>query len=780
VPDVSTREVVPVGRELRARVPPATRADGPRSGRLVGGATYDDWEDGRLLLDHISDAIYATDIVNRITKWTTSAERLFGYSASEAIGRSLSELFPSRIGEPGGERELLTTLEAGRTWRGEGSVRLRDGREIWLGSAVEPIMADGRLAGSVWVSRDITAIHEKQRKLVDEERFVETILDVVGALVLVLDRQGRVVRFNTACERLSGYRQEEVVGRAIWDMVIPPDEVEDVQTTMADLQAGAFPNSHENHWLTRTGGPRLISWENTCLVDDHGVVTHVIATGTDITEARRRHDAMRGLETIGRLLGEQGPGPAALAAVLDEMQTRMGYRFLSLYLSEAPGLRLAAQRGYPMMPEFLDTATGVVGRVYRAGRAELVPDVKSDLDYVPDDEGVASEIAVPLLGDAAPLGVLNIEAEEPKLLTESDLQFARTVADRLASALRRSQTQEALLDRMRLLTALSEFAVAVNAIRDPKLLVVALVDAVSAVVPADTVVITMLDPRDGQYRVSAARGLAQGAVGATIEPGVGTAGRAISERAAIFTDSHSRAQSTPSLQDYMADASIRSVGVPLIREDVVVGVITVGRAEADATFTQAECEVFALLGSHAALALANANLVAEVSALAIHDGLTGLYNRRHFDAALDLAIARFKRHAPAGSLAAIMFDLDHFGEFNRRHGHLAGDTLLREFGEILRNRLRSADIVARYGGEEFIAILEDCGLPEASRLAEEVRKELEGRSVKGADGRSVRATVSAGCAVMHTADPTKDALLGRADIALYMAKEAGRNRVVAT
>jgi diguanylate cyclase (GGDEF)-like protein len=189
--------------------------------------------------------------------------------------------------------------------------------------------------------------------------------------------------------------------------------------------------------------------------------------------------------------------------------------------------------------------------------------------------------------------------------------------------------------------------------------------------------------------------------------------------------------------------------------------------------------VFALLGSHAALALANANLVEEVSALAIHDGLTGLYNRRHFDVALELAIARFKRHAPAGNLAAIMFDLDHFGEFNRRHGHLAGDTLLREFGSILKNRLRSADIVARYGGEEFVAILEDCGLPEATRLAEEVRRELETRSVKGADGRPLRATVSAGCAVMQTAEPTKDALLGRADVGLYMAKEAGRNRVVA-
>jgi diguanylate cyclase (GGDEF)-like protein len=167
---------------------------------------------------------------------------------------------------------------------------------------------------------------------------------------------------------------------------------------------------------------------------------------------------------------------------------------------------------------------------------------------------------------------------------------------------------------------------------------------------------------------------------------------------------------------------------------------------------------------HAALALANAYLVEEVSALAIHDGLTGLYNRRHFDAALDLAIARFERRGPTGSLAAIMFDLDHFGDFNKHHGHLASDALLRLFGGILRERLRSADIVARYGGEEFVAILDDCGLPEAARLADEVRRE--------------RATVSAGCAAIDPDDPTREALIGRADAALFMAKRAGRNRVV--
>jgi diguanylate cyclase (GGDEF)-like protein len=373
--------------------------------------------------------------------------------------------------------------------------------------------------------------------------------------------------------------------------------------------------------------------------------------------------------------------------------------------------------------------------------------------------------------DAVAAGV-NFLAEE---LEASFSEIECRVADRTAELA--IATQE-LRDRVRLFAALAEFTVAVNAIREPGRLAAALVDAVNAVLPSDTVVITMLDRTDGRYRVSAVRGLSADAVGAIIEPGVGPPGRAISEKEVIVTDRHARAETTASLRDYMHYESIRTVGVPLIHEDTVLGVISLGRVESDAIFTAPEREVFALLGSHATLALANAYLVEEVSALAIHDALTGLYNRRHFDAELDHLIARFKRRVPAGKLAAIMFDLDHFGAFNRKHGHLAGDAVLRLFAGVLHERLRSADLVARFGGEEFIVIVEGSGLPEVVHLADEVRRGLEARTVPGADGQPVGATVSAGCAVMDPADPTKEALLGRADVALFLAKDAGRNRVV--
>lgn len=732
-----------------------------------------------VIFDHITDAVFATDPSNRVTYWSPSAERLFGYTSRQAVGQLFGELLPFRMAKAEDEGRFFTELAAGRTWRGVGTVRRRDGSEIWLESTVQPIMAHGQVVGSVSVGRDISATVEAQAKLAEQDRFVNAILDVAGALVLVLDPQGRVVRFNGACERLSGYTSAEVMGRPVWDVVISPVDLDDVRRDMAELLAGPHQSANENHWLTRGGELRLIAWENTCLVGENGTVTHLIGTGIDITDARRGDEALRGVEAVGRLLAEQGPTEPALDAVLGELEARLGYRFLSLYLRDGQGLRLGAQRGYESTPPRLEADSGVIGRVFRSAQATLVPDVRADKDYVSGHPGVVAEIAVPLLGDGETLGVLNIESERSGGLLPRDLHLALAIADRLASALLRNQEQAALRDRMHLFTQLTVFAGVANSILDPQRLAAALADAVGAVVPSDTIVITTLDRNEGRYRVRAARGLDEEVVGTEIQPGDGNTGRAILERAVIAGDHHARADYAAALRAHVPHDSLYGVAVPLVHEDTVLGVISLGRAGPAATFSEDELEVIALLGSQAALALANAFLVEEVSALAIHDGLTGLFNRRHFDAALDLAIARYKRRGVSGKLVAIMFDLDHFGQFNRLHGHLAGDAVLRLFGGILRERMRSADLVARYGGEEFVAILEDAGLADAVRVAEGVRVELAARSVMGPHGQPLQATVSAGCAAIDPDDPTKEALIGRADVGLFMAKRAGRNQVVA-
>jgi PAS domain S-box-containing protein len=134
-----------------------------------------------------------------------------------------------------------------------------------------------------------------------ERNFVSAILDVVGALVVVLDREGRIVRFNRACERLTGYSFAEVRNRCLWDLFLIPEEVGPVRQVFDKLRAGDFPLDFENYWLTKDGRKRLIAWSNTALVADDGTVEHVIGTGLDITERRQADLEIRHLSSFPQL-----------------------------------------------------------------------------------------------------------------------------------------------------------------------------------------------------------------------------------------------------------------------------------------------------------------------------------------------------------------------------------------------------------------------------------------------------------------------------------------------
>jgi PAS domain S-box-containing protein len=139
-------------------------------------------------------------------------------------------------------------------------------------------------------------INERRRAeeaLKRERDFVSTLLDTVGALVVVLDLEGRIVRFNQACQATTGYRAEEVAGRRFWDFLLLPEEVAPFKEVFHHLAAGRSPSMFKNFWMTKDGQKRLISWSNTALTDSEGRVAYVIATGIDITEQERIAQALK-------------------------------------------------------------------------------------------------------------------------------------------------------------------------------------------------------------------------------------------------------------------------------------------------------------------------------------------------------------------------------------------------------------------------------------------------------------------------------------------------------
>jgi diguanylate cyclase (GGDEF)-like protein len=176
------------------------------------------------------------------------------------------------------------------------------------------------------------------------------------------------------------------------------------------------------------------------------------------------------------------------------------------------------------------------------------------------------------------------------------------------------------------------------------------------------------------------------------------------------------------------------------------------------------------------LTLANLKLREALRNQSIRDPLTGLFNRRYMEETLERELRRVARSEH--SLGVVMLDLDHFKTFNDTFGHEAGDALLRAFGELLRLKVRGEDVACRYGGEEFVLILPDMSAELVARRADELREAIKRLQVSHRSQSLGGVTLSAGVAVYPGHGENGESLVRAADMAMYRAKNAGRDRVI--
>jgi diguanylate cyclase (GGDEF)-like protein len=191
--------------------------------------------------------------------------------------------------------------------------------------------------------------------------------------------------------------------------------------------------------------------------------------------------------------------------------------------------------------------------------------------------------------------------------------------------------------------------------------------------------------------------------------------------------------------------------------------------------TDAQRSVLAAAAALLAASVKNAELFNEAHENSVRDVLTGCFNRRHAMEVLDAEVRRARRSR--GTLSVVMFDLDHFKTINDRFGHLCGDAVLAQVGHRMKAVLRGSDMKCRYGGEEFLLLLPDTPLePGARRVAEMLRRDLEEHPIHWND-QTIVITASFGITESHAGEDDTPAIIGRADAALYEAKQDGRNRV---
>lgn len=228
---------------------------------------------------------------------------------------------------------------------------------------------------------------------------------------------------------------------------------------------------------------------------------------------------------------------------------------------------------------------------------------------------------------------------------------------------------------------------------------------------------------------------------------------------------------------HIEDRLVPYMCIPLQAQGAVLGLIhlLVASGERDESRRQHACQLAKSAAESISLAVANLRLRDSLHLLAIHDPLTGLYNRRFMEEALAREISRMSRARKP--LALAMLDIDHFKRFNDTYGHEAGDTVLKAFAAQMAGFRQGSDLACRYGGEEFLLILPELGPEQSMVRLERFRESVGNLSVMFHGQELPRVTVSIGVAFLDEQGDSGEKLIRAADDALYRAKTNGRNRV---
>ncbi len=399
----------------------------------------------------------------------------------------------------------------------------------------------------------------------------------------------------------------------------------------------------------------------------------------------------------------------------------------------------------------------------RFGMSEVPPDIVviegivetalKEVRVVITPEGVPPSVVAPLRAGGSVLGSLLVQRANPlERFDESDVDLIVAMANQVAIAIDNVRLLEATRSTLRETEAMYSMSQALVAGVDlPEMMDAVALGAV-AVVPASGARVYMAD--ESELTAQAVAGIAADVVWDEIL--AGDVGSVLRTSQLVHDPYH--------------------LVVPLVVHGRLLGVLEAMNDPDSPEFSVHQLGTLQAAAAQAAVAIENHLLFGEVQRLAITDELTGVHSRRHLFELGQREFAQSVRFRKP--LSAIMFDLDHFKSINDTLGHLVGDEVLEGVANRCANVLREIDVLGRYGGEEFAVILPDASAADASVVAERVRRAIADEPVETARG-PVAVTVSLGVAEAGPGVLDLKTLLDRADAAMYSAKQAGRDRVMA-
>ncbi len=388
---------------------------------------------------------------------------------------------------------------------------------------------------------------------------------------------------------------------------------------------------------------------------------------------------------------------------------------------------------------------------------------------------IHSWLGVPLVLHNQVMGILTMDSVQMDYFTPDQARLASAFADQVAIVMENARLyQEArqAAERRAILHRVSQEVVTANF--DAEQIYTAIHQAAAQLMPAEAFTITLLTPNSSQaeavYRVDKDGRAAQH----FFPKERGLTGKVLAIGKTIYIPDVDQAPEIDGLNN--SPEHTRSVlALPLRAGDHILGTLSVQSYLPNA-YSSEDQYLLEMLAATAAIAIENSRLLKEIQWLAITDSLTGLYNRRGLFQLAEREVDRYQRYGRP--FCVYMLDIDQFKQINDTYGHTAGDQVLIGLANRLKQRIRDIDIIGRYGGEEILVVLPEIQLSQAMLAAERVRNHVQQYPIP-TDRGDIPVTVSIGVAQIDAQIGDLATLVDRADSAMYTAKQAGRNQVMA-
>ncbi len=419
----------------------------------------------RILAHKVPVGIFQTDTQGNCLFVNSRWQEITGLSTSEALGTGWTKTL-----HPEDYQQVFDRWYECAQTRQEFAMNYRfkkpNNEVVWVFGRAVGNYIDGKLVGYLGTVADITEQQntlnnhrQTEIQLKQERDFSDAVINTVGALVAILDRQGAIVGFNRTCEQVTGYSFEEIRDRQVWEFLIPPEEREVVKAVFGRLVSGQLPNQYENFWIAKDGSRHLISWSNTALFDIHGEVEFIIATGIDVTQQRQVWNTLEQqyrqtqlLAEITRKIRMSIELKEILQAAVTEVQHLLACdRVLileiranntALPISESILPELTPLLGYELADPLL---MGEYLFRYRQGEVLAIDNLATesislDIKQLLKQFQVQAKLVVPILSQRKLKGLLVAhQCHHPRQWQQHEIQLLRQLADQIGVAISQAQ-----------------------------------------------------------------------------------------------------------------------------------------------------------------------------------------------------------------------------------------------------------------------------------------------------------------------------------------------------